>query len=272
MTAAFVKAPLTCFDNAMEQPELYETAVGNAVYYSSRAPNKNTENEDALAIIPVSDNAVVLAVADGMGGLPAGEEASRIVMQCLIEAIGRIGKGDISVREAILGGIEQANNEIVNLGNGAGTTIAIAEIQDNYLRTYHAGDSVIMLVGNRGKIKYSTIAHSPVGYALESGIINETQAMVHEERHLIFNYIGSHDLRIEISPNLRMAPRDTLLLASDGLTDNLYESEIVAICRKGRLLNAAKKLLTDCRKYMGHPVADRTSHPDDLSFILHRPG
>ena len=270
MANGLLKVPVTCFNAMMDQPEFYEMESGSAAYYSSRAINKNTANEDALGIIPVNDKSVVLVIADGMGGLPAGEEASRAVVKHLIKSVNRVNEEEVSVREAILDGIEEANNELLNLKYGLGTTLVVAEVQDHWLRTYHAGDSPIMLMGSRGKIKYSAIAHSPTGYALESGMIDKAEAMVHEERHLISNYIGSPDMRVEIGPSIQMAPRDTLLLASDGLSDNLYDNEIVELCRKGNIMSGAKKLVTDCCKYMSHPVEDRHCHPDDLSIILFR--
>ncbi len=95
--------------------------------------------------------------------------------------------------------------------------------------------------------------------------------MRHEERHLISNFIGSPDLRVEIGPVINIAARDTLLLASDGLCDNLYDDETVETIRKGPLLSCARNLMEKCRKNMEHPLDDRHCHPDDLSFILFRP-
>ena len=270
MTGEIITTPVTFFEGCMDQPEYFNLHAGFAAAFTARAPGKETANEDALAIIPVNQSSLVLVVADGMGGFPAGEDASRTVIKRLIKSLMRVNKEDINVREAILDGIEQANNEIIDNKTGSGTTLVVAEIQENILRTYHAGDSMIMLMGNRGKIKYSAIAHSPTGYALEAGIINETEAMMHEQRHLISNYIGSTDMRLEIGPNIEMSPRDTLLLASDGLSDNLYDNEIVDICRKGPIQTASEKLETECARCMVQPVANRGYHPDDLTFIMFR--
>jgi serine/threonine protein phosphatase PrpC len=256
----------------MTRPEFFPMHAGFAAVFSTRAPGKETANEDSLALIPINQSSLVMVIADGMGGLPAGEEASLKVIKQLIKSLNRVTKEDTSVREAILDAIEQANSAILDCKNGSGTTLVIAEIQDNILRTYHAGDSMIMLMGNRGKIKYSAIAHSPTGYALEAGLINEAEAMSHEHRHLISNYVGSTDMRVEISPAIKMAPRDTLLLASDGLTDNLFDKEIVEICRKGPIQACSSKLAAECNRYMVQPEINRGYHPDDLTFIMFRPG
>jgi len=127
--------------------------------------------------------------------------------------------------------------------------LAAVEIQDNTVRPYHVGDSQILLIGQKGKIKLLTKSHSPVGYAVEAGVLDEEQAMHHEERHLISNAIGSREMYIEIGSALEMAPRDTLVVATDGLGRNLA----------GR-----------CRTRMVEPEEGQPSKPDDLSFILYR--
>jgi PPM family protein phosphatase len=270
MTINSITSPVTLYESVMEEPVGYSTNSGVVIAFSTRAINKETVNEDTLAIVPINNSTLVMAIADGLGGMPAGEQASKVVIQSLVKSLSHINQEDTSVREGILSGIEQANNEILKMKSGAATTLVIVEVSGTLLRTYHAGDSMIMLMGNKGKIKYSAIPHSPTGYALESGIINKSQAMLHEERHLISNYIGSPDMRLEIGPPIRLAPRDTLLLASDGLSDNLYDEEIVELCRKGNIFTCSRNLISECNKYMIQPVSDRVCHPDDMSFILFR--
>ena len=264
--------PLTCINSTMDEPGLLELQHGSGIVFSTPAADKESGNEDAVAIIPLGKDALVLIVADGLGGLPAGATASRMAIECLVEALTQANLEEMSIREVILDGIEQANRAIMDMKNNSATTMVVAEIQGNTLRTYHAGDSMIMLMGNRGKIKYSAIPHSPVGYALKSGLMDESEAMLDEEKHLISNYIGSPESHVEVGPVLKLSARDTLVLASDGLSDNLFENEVVEICRKGDLLKAARTLQTICRKYMVESAPDRVCHPDDLSFILYRPG
>lgn len=262
---------LTCFDAVMDEPLDFPPVSAQVVYFSTPASDKETANEDALAVIPVNDEILVLAVADGLGGMPAGEDASQMVINYLVESLAESAGTEISTREIILSSIEQANNAILQLKSNSATTLVVAEIQGRTLRTYHVGDSMIMLMGNRGKIKYSAIPHSPTGYALISGMIDESEAMLHEERHIISNFIGSQEMRVEVGPTLQLSPRDTLLLASDGISDNLFDHEIIEIARKGKLRDAARILMAECQKFMSNSSPDRTCHPDDLSFILYRP-
>jgi len=62
----------------------------------------------------------------------------------------------------VVDGFEGANRKVMELGNG-GTTLAVVEISGRRLRAYHVGDSAAMVVGRKGRIKHSTIAHSPTG-------------------------------------------------------------------------------------------------------------
>ena len=75
------------------------------------------------------------------------------------------------LRPAILDGIEAANAAVRAIGTGAATTLSLVEIQGRVVRAYQVGDSAILLAGQRGKLKYQTIAHSPIGYAVEAGLI-----------------------------------------------------------------------------------------------------
>lgn len=277
MRSATMEAPYYTFSAEPNHLETREVAGGLAVIASRTAPEKSTPNEDNAAVIPVSDNQAVLVVADGLGGHAAGELASRMAVEHIEAALQQRAEespGPLDaeqLRFAIIAGIERANEAIRELGTGAATTLCVAEIQDDVVRVYHIGDSVIMLVGQRGKIKFQTLAHSPVGYAIEAGLLNESEAIHHEERHLISNVLGSAEMRIELGPSRKMAYRDTLLLTSDGLLDNLLTDEIVARCRKGPLAKGVEQLMTDAFKRMERgPNGSKPSKPDDLTIVAFR--
>ena len=174
------------------------------------------------------------------------------------------------LRAAVLDGIERANDTIQALGIGAATTIAAAEITGREVRPYHVGDSMILLVGQRGKVKFQSVSHSPVAQAVEAGLLDEHEAMHHEDRHLVSNVVGSPSMRIEIGPQLKMAERDTLLLASDGLFDNLHLSEIIEIVRKGPLRECVRGLAAAATQRMHSESTKIPSKPDDLSIVAFR--
>ena len=257
-------------DQDMVASELLEIGVGLLAVYSSRSPEKTTPNEDAAAVIRSDAESGLLAVADGLGGAASGQHAASLALGALKTAVEARVREQATLRTAILDGIEAANQAVVAMGVGAGTTLAVVEIQGTTVRPYHVGDSMILVVGQRGKIKLRTTSHSPVGLAVEAGFLDAEQAMYHEDRHLVSNVIGSPEMKIEIGPTIQLAPRDTVVLASDGLVDNLYAEEIVDRIRKGRLDRAADRLAVDARRRMTRPEAGLPSKPDDLTFVLFR--
>jgi serine/threonine protein phosphatase PrpC len=251
--------------------ETYGIAGGTACVFTRRAPGKETDNEDSLGIVPCNGTAAVLVVADGLGGLPAGEQASSTAVAQLSHHVVDGCRVELSLRESILDAIEQANRLVMSGGTGSGTTFAAVEIDRQAVRPYHIGDSEILITGQRGRIKYQTISHSPVGYAVEAGLIEAEEAIFHDERHLVSNIIGSTDMRVEIGPRIALAPYDTLVIASDGLFDNIPADEIVNIVRTGPLRRAAQNLLEICQARMAQSSEVRPHKPDDLGFILFRP-
>ena len=250
--------------------ELFEASAGFVAAYSAPCPGKQTPNEDAMAVIPFDEHALVLVVADGMGGMRAGDEASRIAVTTLRDALQHARQAQRSMRSGILNGIEQANQVITSLGIGAATTLVVVECDHHRVRPYHVGDSMAMVVGQRGKIKLQTVSHSPVGFAYEAGFLNEHQAMRHEQRHLVSNAVGNADMRIEMGSLFKLTSRDTLLLATDGLFDNLTHDEIVQMIRKGALEEAASRLAEHATRRMTQPQPQHPCKPDDLSFLLFR--
>ncbi len=245
-------------------------AGGVLAVYSMRCPEKETPNEDAVAIIPTGVGSGVLAVADGLGGAPAGRQASFLAIQCLARAVEEVVREDVAIRIGIMNGFESANEEVLALALGAATTLTAVEFDGQFVRHFHVGDSLTLLTGQRGKIKMQSIPHSPVGYAVEAGLLDETDAMHHEERHVISNVIGSVDMRIEVGSAVELSPRDTLLLASDGLSDNLHMPEIVECIRKGSLEIVTEHLARRARERMEGAREGEPSKPDDMTFVIFR--
>jgi serine/threonine protein phosphatase PrpC len=235
---------------------------------SLRGPDKIGPNEDAAAVIPVRNDAIVLAVADGVGGSPAGCEASATVMEQLQSTL--TADSDKPLRGAILDAMETANQAILTTGKRSATTLVVAEIAEDQLRCYHVGDSELIVTGQRGRIKQRIIPHSPTGFAIEAGLLDEDEAVQHEQRHVIFNVVGSPDMRVDISTAIALAPLDTVLLTTDGVLDNLYLDEIVEIIRVGPLDLAADRLVAAARSRMEKRSGSNPSKPDDLTILLFR--
>ncbi len=262
---------IAMLDGATE-PDSIEAQLGGGsiVAYTARSPDKETENEDTVAAIPYGHDAVVLAVADGVGGLPAGRRASQTAVSKLAATLRAALKESMLLRTAILDGIEAANQAVLDIGNGAATTMTVVTIEGLIARTYQVGDSEAVIVGQRGRIKSQTMVHSPTGFAVEAGFLGKREALHHEERHLVSNFIGTNDMRIDIGPAVKLRPRDTVLLASDGLTDNIHINEVINIIRKGPLAKAVESITRLAHHRMTNESKLQPSKPDDLSVILFR--
>ena len=266
-------------------------AGGEAVVFSNASPAKATGNEDSWGIFEIADRCGLLAVADGLGGHRGGRNASQLVVDQLEDRVKQLQQppqipmlADVpamqsqsgrrpssgELQAAVLSAIEVTNEELIRRGSGSATTLAAVEIRNRKIRTYHIGDSEILIVGQRGRIKTQTVSHSPVGYALKAGIINEEEALYHEERHLVSNVVGIPEMRIEMGPRLELAARDTVLIASDGLFDNLWQHEIVEIIRKGNLQQSVRQLAEMASQRMQHMDPAHPSKPDDLTILAFR--
>ena len=248
---------------------MHSLSVGEIAVFSAASPLSDAVNEDAGAVIEVAPDAAVIAVADGLGGQPEGQRASGLALKSLRDAIRATEDGE-DLREAILSGFERANQAVMSLGTGAATTLAVAEIHDRAVRTFHTGDSGIVVFGGRGKLKLQTISHSPVGYAVEAGVIDEQMAMNHEDRHVVSNVVGDHAMHVTMGSRLRLQRRDTIVVASDGLFDNLFVEEIVERLRKGVLAQSMTSLIGECRQRMNDPSGDHPGKPDDLTVVSFR--
>jgi serine/threonine protein phosphatase PrpC len=245
---------------------------GEVCVRTLRSPDKQSANEDSAAIIQLGNDSLVLAVADGVGGMSAAHDASNLAVETLARALRKLPNDPPELRPVILDAIEAANKNVLEMQRGAATTLVVAQLDANRLRCYHVGDSELVAVGQRGRIKQRVVPHSPTGFAVEAGLLDEDEAMQHDQRHILFNVIGSPDMRVEVGPTLQLAVRDTVLLATDGLFDNLFIDEIVDSIRMGPLTAAADRLVERAEARMrGEGTADAPCKPDDLTIALFRP-
>jgi serine/threonine protein phosphatase PrpC len=249
----------------------FDHPLGTLAIAIAACDGKPNGNEDSAGVVPVADDCLVFMVADGVGGAATPRKASNTVLQTLRESLREVEDEDARVRTAILDGIETANRRLLDMGTGTATTLIVADIRDQQVRTFHVGDSVAWLVGQRGLIKFQTTPHSPVGFGVEAGLIDEDEALEHEDLHVISNIIGSTDMRVEIGSKTPLAALDTLLIASDGLFDNILPDEIVEIIRTGPVGEGAAELCKLALERMEGNDSDKPSKPDDFSAVLFRP-
>ena len=170
-----------------------------------------TNNEDAFLA-----TGRLFAVADGMGGLEAGEVASGLAMDTLRTRIQEEATTPLAewVREANRAIYAKA---MAGMGRpGMGTTLTALMIEDGHLRAAHVGDTRGYLLRD-GQLSRVTRDHSRVAKMVEDGLITEEQAAHHPERNVITRALGVRpDVQVD-DFTLDVRPGDRLLLCSDGL-------------------------------------------------------
>jgi protein phosphatase len=242
-------------------------------------------NEDRYAVASFVNNAqdktpVLFAVlADGIGGHRGGEVAAELAVNHIVQSIAK-GDGKYS-RHLIENAVSEASDAIAAHSStndelkGMGSTCAIAWIIADKLYTGYVGDSRMYLMRG-GRIQQMTIDHTWVQEAIEKGIITPEMAHDHPNVHVIRRYLGSPvppdpDFRLtlfdgegahhpENNQGVKLQPNDVVLLCSDGLTDLVWNDEILEVVRsKSSLKDAARALVELANERGGH---------DNITVIL----
>ena len=257
---------------AVDGPERLGVAAGGgeAELFCTISPEKLSDNQDSLMVLELDADTVVLAVADGAGGIQGGRRASRLALETVRESLTGADRGALQLRTLVLNAMERANAAVVEQTRGAATTLTIVTVEGREARAFHVGDSLAVVTGQRSALKLQTVAHSPVGFAIAAGFLTEEQAIYHPERHIVSNFVGTEEMIIEVGPTISLAKYDTILLASDGLSDNLHLREILETMRRGPLDDALDSLVAQAGRRMLRPAPMEPGKADDLAVILYR--
>jgi serine/threonine protein phosphatase PrpC len=219
-----------------------------AVHQTSRIGARKY-NQDRVAYA-YTDNALLLVLADGMGGHTHGEIAAQIAIQTFMQEFAKSAKTTISAPELFLRetmkGCHQAINYYTNINelNGSpGTTCVAALVQKGKVNWAHAGDSRIYLL-REGKVANVTRDHSVVQQWADWGIISKEEMKSHPDRNKITNCLGGADdiFYVEASPSYDIQSGDVLLLCSDGFWSPLSNDEIAEKLCDGKLFLSLAQL------------------------------
>ena len=233
------------------------------IYQESR-PGKRANNDDRLAHC-YSRDALLMVVADGMGGHYYGEIAAQIAVQTLIESFQREAKPEISdpflFLQKAMGNAHSAIldfTDVHKLNDSPRTTCVACIIQDNIAYWAHAGDSRLYLM-RKGKVMTHTRDHSRVQLLMDQGIINEAQAALHPERNKVYSCLGGRQTpEIEFSRKTPLEAGDVLALCTDGVW-GVLSGEMMAVALKNTNLMQAVPTLLGQAEIRGGPNADNLS-------------
>ena len=194
-----------------------------SIHQASHIGNRKF-NQDRVAYAYTND-ALLLVLADGMGGHLHGELAASMAIDTFAESFGRRAQPRIAnPDEFILATMRYAHERIMkfphdkDMGGFPGTTCVAVLIQDGKMYSGHAGDSRLYLLRD-GAVLAGTNDHSVVQQWVESGQLSADEARVHPQRNHITNCLGGIEDVFYMEPGKPVALRsgDVLLLASDGL-------------------------------------------------------
>ena len=169
-------------------------------------------------------------VADGMGGHEFGEVASALARDAIVRNVGNGVTLEDAIRAADREIIAQSQRRTEALPMG--TTIAAARIVDNRYKVAWVGDSRIYLWN--GSLQQISQDHSYVQELIDQGAITPEQARTHPHRNVVTQALGVTDpnsLKVEAVEG-ELSPGLSLLLCSDGLTEEVDDTQIARILSK----------------------------------------
>lgn len=197
----------------------------------------------------------IFVVCDGMGGQAAGEVASKMAVDILLNFFRDAGRNGHDA-QSLAGAIQLANRTIHEAGVGdmgrlgMGSTVVAALVRGHSLAIGHVGDSRIYLV-RQGAIQQLTQDHSLVMEQVRLGYITQEQAEKSELQNVILRALGA-DMEVEADvEDLVAMPGDMLLMTSDGLTRHVRDDEILEMMNRARGLEDACNRLIQAAKERG---------------------
>lgn len=254
---------------------------------------KNNEDRYAVAsfVLDKKDKTPVLfaVLADGIGGHRAGEVAAELAVNHIMQVVAQ--SDGHHIRQTIEEAVTEASDAIAahsesntNL-KGMGATCATAWIVGDKLHTAYVGDSRIYLMRG-GRIQQLTVDHTWVQEAIDRGVLTPEEAREHPNVHVIRRYLGSPtppdpDFRLKLfndegdqnaehNQGLQLLPNDILLVCSDGLTDLVWNDEILELVRSKPSLKEASRALVELANSRGghdNTTVILISVPSDFKLI-----
>ena len=251
--------------------------ISNKIEIAARSDTglKRSHNEDCVGQLP-ADGVVVLA--DGMGGYKAGEVASAIAVNTLLDSLSTIssglggrksaGNGEVfsTLQNNFTSAVIKCNEVIHQTAEsqpqyrGMGTTVVGSLFYDNKVVYSHVGDS--RLYRYRGNVlQQLTVDHTLLQELIDRGLYSQEEARQSLNKNLVTRALG---VEPEVEPSTSQAdvePGDIYLFCSDGLHDMITDTEIglTLYDHADNIEDAADELIAN---------ANRSGGADNVSVIL----
>ena len=226
-------------------------------------------NQDRAAWL-ATDDALLMVVADGMGGHLQGEIAAQLAVDTVVECFRReAGSRLADPARFLVGAFERAHANILNHANACQiaahaaprTTCIACVVQDGRATWAHAGDSRLYLVHGRGGERQRVLRtrdHSLVQRLVDDGTISQEQAASHPMRNRVFSCLGgSSEPQIEVSDPVSLQDGDLIALCTDGTWSPLGDALVAALARDP--LTSSVPGVLDAAERAAGPNADNLS-------------
>ncbi|MBP2239868.1 protein phosphatase [Cytobacillus eiseniae] len=226
---------------------------GNDQHIGTRA-----EQQDAFAFSDLDDQAfiaqygVLAVVADGMGGLIGGKEASQLAVHAFLEHYLHSAK-TAAIPERLREAAFIANEAVLQFARkkqmeeSVGTTLIATVVLDNQLYWLSVGDSRIYLKKGECLTLLTTdhIYGKELAEKVARGEITAEEAENDPEKASLTSFIGLKQLEmLDVSSEpIPLNKGDSVVLCSDGLYDSITTDEMLDICRNFSTQEAAEALI-----------------------------
>lgn len=216
------------------------------VYKAMSVAGRRPGNEDAWTVCQY-DDILFCAVADGIGGQPAGDVASFCAVQAAEDAVNRaFAAGNPPDYAAVLMQAHACADaavkaEAIGPHRNMGTTLTTALFSNGRLNTCNTGDSRCSIVRSSRLIQV-TRDHSLVQEQIDAGIIRPEEIFSHPQKHIITRSIGAV-FAADVAEAI-LYPGDRVVLSTDGMHDVLTPERIVRAVQGKTAHAAAVALLT----------------------------
>ncbi len=236
-------------------------------------------NED---FITENESQGFAVLADGMGGLNAGEVASSMCVHLIVDELNDYRNGtslieaeilsnesDLSVQAEVLRkAVEKANDSIFHVSQtqancqGMGTTVIAAYYYDNKLAVAHVGDSRVYRL-RAGRLEQITKDHSFVQELIDKGLFTKEEARSSDKKNVVTRAMGvAPYVEVEVHEH-ETEVGDIYLMCSDGLHDLVPDVDIEnSMIQLGPNLNELAAHLIN--------MANASGGKDNISVILTR--
>ncbi|NRR33636.1 serine/threonine-protein phosphatase [Oxalobacteraceae bacterium] len=219
-----------------------------SVYQESNIGGRKV-NQDRMGYSFTRD-ALLLVLADGMGGHLRGEIAAALAMQTISElfqqqATPHVKKPERFLEDAFLAAHQEIHRyrALNNMPDTPRTTIVACLIQHNTAVWAHCGDSRLYWIRN-GTILGRTRDHSHIENLIAKGLAAPSERSTHPDRNKLYNCLGAASLpRVELSQRASLMPGDLMLLCSDGLWSMVPDEEMLRSLQHQTIVRAIPEML-----------------------------